>query len=70
MSAKCRNCQHFYITYDPKTPNGCKAYQIQSQAIPSQVVKRANNGQECLGFKAKASQAAQKKLDLNDDRYW
>lgn len=69
MSVKCRNFKHFYVTYDPKTPNGCKVFQIQSQAIPSQVVKRANNGQECKGFSPKAVKV-QKKLDLNDDRYW
>lgn len=62
-------CKHFYITHDPKTPRGCRVYQIQTAHIPSQIVKRANNGSDCIGFKPKQTQAPKKK-DLNDPRYW
>lgn len=70
MNAKCRDCKHFYITFDRATPYGCKAYQIQSAIQPSQVVKRANNGQDCIGFSQKAQKNQAKPKNLNDERYW
>lgn len=69
MSVNCMKCKHFYITHDPKIPRGCRVYQIQTQGIPSQIVKRANQGQECIGFKPKENQQNNKK-NLNDQRYW
>ena len=42
MKPNCMKCQHFYITYDQRTPKGCKAYGIQSQQLPSIEIKKAN----------------------------
>ena len=70
MSARCRDCKHFYITFDPKTPNGCKVYQIQCKGQPSNIVKRANNGEECIGFSPKVKKNQKARLDLNDSKLW
>lgn len=68
MKPNCHKCKHFYVTYDPQIPRGCKAYGIKTASIPSQVVKRANGGSECIGFEPKAEK--EKKKDLNDPKYW
>jgi len=71
MKPNCMKCQHFYITYDQRTPKGCRIYGIQSQQLPSMVIKKANNGSDCIGFKAKPEKDQKKKTkDLNDPKYW
>lgn len=62
-------CKHFYITYDQRTPRGCRIYSIQSASLPSQVVKTANGGAECIGFEEKLKTKSTQK-DLNDPKYW
>jgi hypothetical protein len=46
-------CRHFYITWDPKFPNGCKAFGFKTQSLPSRDVL-ASSGKPCLTFEAKA----------------
>ena len=53
MNPKCTDCKHYFITFDQRTPKGCRAYGIQSAKLPSIVVKQANGGEECLGFEPK-----------------
>lgn len=69
MKPNCMKCQHFYITHDQRTPRGCKIYGIQSQQLPCMVVKRANNGADCIGYKAKPDKKPKAK-NLNDAKYW
>jgi hypothetical protein len=69
MKPNCTKCKHYFITYDQKTPRGCRIYQIQSASMPSQIVKQANAGSDCIGFEAKPSKTPKKK-DFNDARYW
>lgn len=69
MKPNCRNCKHFFITYNQQTPNGCRIYQIQSKQLPSIIVKQANAGADCIGHEAKPSKTAKSK-DLNDPRLW
>lgn len=64
----CMQCKHFFITYEPRTPKGCRKFSIKTAAIPSTVVK-STSGDECNGFEAKESKKPKKK-DLNDNRYW
>ena len=63
-------CIHYFITYDQRTPKGCKIYGIQSQKLPSQIIKDANDGKDCIGFKAKPEKMKEKTKNLNDDKYW
>ncbi|MED4534820.1 uracil-DNA glycosylase [Metabacillus fastidiosus] len=48
----CITCKYFYVTWDPKFPNGCKAYGFKSAARPSVSVRRAS-GMDCLKYEKK-----------------
>lgn len=66
----CRQCKHFFITFDARTPYGCRRFQMKSKDLPSVVVKMAGQG-ECGAFEAKADPQKQSQKDsLNDPRYW
>ena len=52
MVVECRKCKHFFITWDPKHPNGCKAFGIKTKRIPSAEVY-LTSGKECLKFQKK-----------------
>ncbi|HIP06366.1 MAG TPA: uracil-DNA glycosylase [Mariprofundaceae bacterium] len=45
----CRQCQHYYITWDAAFPYGCKAFALKSKALPSQEVFVAS-GKSCVKF--------------------
>jgi len=70
MKPNCAKCKHYFITFNQSTPRGCRIYQIQSATMPSQVVKRANNGDECVGFSPKQTTNSEAKIDLNNSKYW
>lgn len=57
----CRNCKHFYVTWDAQMPNGCRLYGIKSRQVP-QIIVKESSGTECLGFEEKQK----KKSDLTD----
>ena len=66
----CTQCKHFYITWDPKIPNGCKQYGIQCKDLPSKIVASAGMG-DCNGFEAKKRpEQKNDKLDLNRKDLW
>lgn len=66
----CSTCRHFYVTWDPKTPNGCRRFGIQCKDKPSQVVSMAGLG-DCQGYEAKKRPEAGKSgLDLNSKDLW
>jgi hypothetical protein len=48
----CRQCVHFFVTWEKSHPYGCKGHNFKSRQIPSQVVF-ASSGMDCLLFKAK-----------------
>lgn len=48
----CFKCRYFYVTWDPKFPRGCKAYQFKTAMLPSADVLRAS-GNVCLRFEQK-----------------
>ncbi len=51
----CRHCEHYYITWDPKFPYGCKAFNFKSKVTPSMDVLRSS-GQQCMKFVAKTGE--------------
>ncbi|MBN2815280.1 MAG: uracil-DNA glycosylase [Campylobacterales bacterium] len=51
----CRHCQHYFVTWEPSKPHGCKAYGFKSQYIPSLVVFQSS-GVECSLFVKKTPQ--------------
>lgn len=68
MKPNCIKCKHYFITFDQSAPKGCRIYKIKSTTMPSQIVKQANNGNDCLGFEQKETKANAK--DLNDPKLW
>jgi hypothetical protein len=45
----CRRCHHYFVTWEGRTPHGCKALKFKSRYLPSQVVQRTS-GQPCLNY--------------------
>ncbi|MFZ4713609.1 MAG: uracil-DNA glycosylase [Bacteriovoracaceae bacterium] len=67
----CMNCKHFYVTWDPKFPRGCRAYEVKTANSPWQVVAQATS-EGCVQFEAKKDRNAEQKkgLDLNRNDLW
>ncbi|RKP58038.1 uracil-DNA glycosylase [Cohnella endophytica] len=49
----CMKCRHFYVTWDPKFPKGCKAFGFKSPTMPS-IAVRNSSGKACFNFEPKA----------------
>jgi len=49
----CFECRHFYVTWDPSMPKGCRAMGFKGPAMPSVMVLRMS-GKPCLLFDRKA----------------
>lgn len=45
----CMACRHFYITYEPGHPYGCRVLGFKAKQMPSRVVF-ASSGLECQAF--------------------
>lgn len=52
----CLACRHFYITYEPAYPYGCKALGFKSLQYPA-VLVFTSSGIHCQAFTAKKPQA-------------
>jgi len=48
----CLKCEFFYVTWDPKFPRGCHAYEFKSLQMPSAAVLSAS-GSPCQYMKPK-----------------
>nr|WP_225434239.1 uracil-DNA glycosylase [Peribacillus tepidiphilus] len=48
----CMKCIHFYVTWDPKFPKGCRAFQFKTASMPSLAVFQSS-GQACMKFEEK-----------------
>jgi hypothetical protein len=48
----CFSCRHFYITYEPPFPYGCRAAGFKSRRTPSQEMF-ASSGIDCQFFAKK-----------------
>ncbi|HAE21453.1 MAG TPA: hypothetical protein DCG47_03895 [Spirochaetaceae bacterium] len=49
----CLRCAHFYVTWDPAFPRGCRQFEIVCRALPSQEVYAAT-GRHCPSFELRA----------------
>jgi hypothetical protein len=49
----CARCAHFFVTWEPEHPQGCRAYGFRAKSEPSAVVLR-ESGQACQLFEQKA----------------
>jgi len=50
----CQKCIHYFVTWEPSQPHGCRAYGFKSKQIPSVVVKESS-GMKCNFYKLKNS---------------
>lgn len=64
----CIRCIHFFSTYDPQMPRGCRKFNIKSKTMPHILVEKESN-HECRGFKER-EHLNNHKTDLNDDKLW
>ncbi|MCM3655210.1 uracil-DNA glycosylase [Metabacillus litoralis] len=48
----CIKCTHFYVAWDTKLPNGCRAYGFKSASRPAIMVKKSS-GIACLKYEQK-----------------
>ena len=53
MAFPCKQCRHFYISWDAAMPYGCRLYQFKAKVLPALAVEQ-QIGEACLGFSRKA----------------
>ena len=46
QGASCYRCAHFYVTWDPAFPRGCRAMGFKGRELPAETVLRAS-GMTC-----------------------
>ncbi len=54
IAPTCRDCIHFFVTYDPSFPYGCRSVGIKSRRYPYLEVQAAT-GEPCQGWETKRS---------------
>jgi hypothetical protein len=52
IEINCLSCRHFFITYDPRFPYGCRAVGFKSRLLPAQEMYK-NSGLVCQLFEEK-----------------
>ena len=57
----CLRCTHYFVTWEPDRPRGCRAYEFKSAELPSDVVM-ASSGEPCQFFIRKAGQSSRTQL--------
>ncbi|MDR0620939.1 MAG: uracil-DNA glycosylase [Deltaproteobacteria bacterium] len=50
----CHNCRHYFVTWEPQTPHGCRALGFKSLYLPHVQVHRTS-GQPCQLYSPKKS---------------
>ena len=45
----CRNCKHYFITWEKNMPYGCRAFGFKARQIPSLVVFQSS-GKFCQAY--------------------
>jgi hypothetical protein len=48
----CYQCKHFYVTWDPRFPKGCRAFGFKTVTMPSMTVFQSS-GRPCMKFEQK-----------------
>ena len=57
----CLHCRHYFVTWDPAEPRGCRAYEFKSRDLPSDVVFRSS-GETCQLFDRKPARGGPPRL--------
>lgn len=53
---RCHLCRHYYVTWEPRHPYGCRHWGFKSVKVPSMEVFSAS-GKPCLFFEPKPKKA-------------
>lgn len=53
MRRDCHGCVHYFVTWIPSFPHGCRAMGFKSRLIPNDAVRQATGGRDCLMFEPK-----------------
>jgi hypothetical protein len=56
-TVRCARCAHYFVTYDPAFPHGCRIAGFKSRVLPSQEMA-AHSGLPCLCFTARTRRPA------------
>ncbi|HZG79058.1 MAG TPA: uracil-DNA glycosylase [Paenibacillus sp.] len=48
----CMKCKHYYVTWEPQFPRGCRAYGFKTVQMPSATVL-SSSGKPCLQYEEK-----------------
>ena len=48
----CRQCRHYFVTWEPHAPHGCRLIGFKSRLMPSTLVYQ-NSGQQCRSYSPK-----------------
>jgi hypothetical protein len=46
----CHRCHHYFVTWNPAFPHGCRGMGFKSRSLPNDAVRQATGGQDCLMF--------------------
>lgn len=49
---ECLRCKHYFVTWSPRFPYGCRAFGFKSKVIPCLEVYTASH-QQCMKFEAR-----------------
>ncbi|TLS68621.1 uracil-DNA glycosylase [Mariprofundus erugo] len=52
QKAPCLSCRHYFVTWDPGRPYGCRAFGFKSSTMPCREVQGASN-MICLKYEEK-----------------
>ena len=55
MPISCHKCLHYYVTWDPQFPHGCRIMGFKGRQMPAIQVRRTMHGKDCLFFEVKKS---------------
>ena len=53
MTIACHKCNHYYVTWEPYFPHGCRAMDFKCKRLPINEVRIAMRGKDCLAFEVK-----------------
>ena len=63
----CRDCRHYYITFDVNAPYGCRVYGFKSKLTPSLAVYQSS-GMHCGLFQPKEEKHSKDNSGKSDNR--
>ncbi|HOY67513.1 MAG TPA: uracil-DNA glycosylase [Candidatus Ozemobacteraceae bacterium] len=48
----CHSCVHYFVTWEPAAPHGCRGHGFKSRQLPA-IVVQASSGMACLLYTPK-----------------